>query len=56
MGIRESTGARAVTAGQYHTKNDGVAEATPFFGMFADKIRTTKVREKRKDMNPIGRR
>ena len=55
MGIRESTGARAVTAGQYHTKN-GVAEATPFFVMFADKIRTTKVREKRKDMNPIGRR
>ena len=35
---------------------DGVAEATPFFVMFADKIRTTKVREKRKDMNPIGRR
>lgn len=30
-----------------------MAEATPFFVMFADKIRTTKVREKRKDVNPI---
>ena len=53
MGISKSTGARAVIVGQYHTKNDGVASATPFFVTFADRIRTTRVR---KDVNPIGRR